>query len=324
LRGAADDAQRTAALGRAVIWGITPIGEPADREALVAALIGQEAAPDSTPLTTLAEAAATALEARLTAAPLPADLPTEVEILMPLPDQEGRKKKNVPDGVPTLARAIANLAAPNSKLAILACWPQEAFAANTSLVTTQTELTLDEDWLTVVAAARAPLARLEALQLEIESPLAAWTNSPGDPWQTALVNQNQTQRSTANVVAIETPRFAAAYGTAGAWAGEKVAVGLMDAFSEAIPMPQRTTMAAFGFNAPSARAPQAILLAVAPRLRQRLDIDVLLQILDETCEMAHARTARLEDVGELQTLTSMWLQNSSPTRMWLEPAPLFV
>jgi hypothetical protein len=89
-------------------------------------------------------------------------------------------------------------------------------------------------------------------------------------------------------------------------------------------MPQRTTMTAFGFNAPAARAPQAILLAVPPRPRQRLDDELLWQIVAETRELAHARAARVEDLGDLQALTpTMWLQSSGPTRVRLEPWPLF-
>ena len=119
-------------------------------------------------------------------------------------------------------------------------------------------------------------------------------------------------------------RFVAAYGPAAAWTGDRVAVGLVDAFAEAVPMPQRSTMAAFGFNAPAARAPQAILLAVPPQVRQRLDEDLLQQTLLETRELAQARTAHVEDLAELQVLTpTSWLPASGAAAVRLEPRPLF-
>ena len=89
-------------------------------------------------------------------------------------------------------------------------------------------------------------------------------------------------------------------------------------------MPQRSTSTAFGFNAPAARAPQAILLAVPPRPRQRIDVELLLQIVVETRDLAHARTVCMEDLDDYQMLApSMWLQASPPIRVWLQPYPLF-
>ena len=176
----------------------------------------------------------------------------------------------------------------------------------------------------MVAATHANLARLEALQLEMDLPLDAWSSSPGDPWQRAPIQDNLARREATSPLGLQMPRFVAAYGSADAWLGQQVAVGLIDAFGEAIPMPQRSTLTAFGFNAPAARAPQAILLAVPPRQRQRLDSDLLWEIVAETRELAHARTARIEDLGDLQALTpTMWLQSSGPTRVRLEAWPLF-
>jgi len=320
---AANDSKRADALHRALSWGVTSMSEAADREALMAAVLGIEPPAQATPLATLTETAAKALEDRLAAAPKPADLAPTAQINKPLHDHDQLKQNQVPDGTPTLAQAIAVLASPHGKLAILACWSQDTLLRHTKLMVEQTEQTIDEQWLTVVAAPRANIARLEAIQLEIEPPLDAWSSSPSDPWQMARVKENLAQRNT-DVVGIKLPRFVAAYGVAAAWAGDKVAVGLIDAFSEAIPMPQRSTMTAFGFNAPSARAPQAILLAVPPKPRQRLSSDLLVQIIEETQELAHARTAPIEDLGNLQAMTpTMWLQSSGPVRIRLEAWPLF-
>jgi hypothetical protein len=332
LRAAADNSARAQALRQALTWGLIPLRalqdtQMADQAQYLGAVLGLELPATDTLLAALAEKAALTLAERLALAPLPAELALATEIGTPLPDQQLRKQNNVPDGIPTLAQAIASLAAPSARLAVLACWPQATLAGHTGVDTGQPDAALEETWLTVVAATRAPLARLEALQLEMDPPLASWTNSPGDPWRTGagnVVQQNLQQRSTAAAPQMSFPRFVAAYGSPGAWQGDKVAVGLIDAFSEALPMPQRSTATAFGFNAPAARAPQAILLAVPPKRRQRLDPEGLLQILEETRALAKARTARPEDLGEYQALTSTWFQSSGPVRFWPEGGPLFV
>jgi hypothetical protein len=331
LQAAADDVTRALLLRHALIWGVVPISEPADREAIFALLLGSPIPETTTPLTTLTDNVIKVLQKRLDYAPKPAELASEVEIASPLDKHEERKKSAIPDGIPTLAQAIANLASPNSKLAILACWTRGTLVADSKLAVDQAEEALDETWLTVAAPTRANLARLEALQLEMNLPLTTWSSSPGDPWQKALITENLARRDTPHekqedesALGLRIQRFTAAYGTAEAWAGEKVAVGMIDAFSEAIPMPHRTSTAAFGFNAPAARAPQAILLAVPPKPRQRLDNALVQQIVAETRQLAHARTARMEDLGEFQPLTpTMWLQSSGPTRVHLEPYPLF-
>jgi hypothetical protein len=328
----ADDATRATLLRRSLIWGVAPISEPADRKAIFALLLGAPIPETATPLATLAAGAATALQGRLDNAPKPEDLPPASEIGSPLKDHEERKNKAAPDGIPTLAQAIASLASPHSKLAILAIWTRDSLVADTKLVVDQAEQSLDETWLTVVAPVRANLARLEALQLELNTPLAAWSSAPGDPWQQKLVADNLAMRDTPlgqqagePALGLRTPRLAVAYGPAEAWAGDTVAVGMIDAFSEAIPMPQRTSTAAFGFNAPASRAPQAILLAVSPKPRQRLDDVLVQQIVAETRQLAQARTARMEDLGDFQSLTpTMWLLTSGSTRAYLEPYPLFV
>jgi hypothetical protein len=149
-----------------------------------------------------------------------------------------------------------------------------------------------------------------------------------DPWRTGdenIVQQNLKTRQSGSVSKISMTRFVAAYGSDTAWTGDKVAVGLIDSFNESVPMPQRKTMSAFGFNAPSARAQQAILLAVPPKQRQRLDADIIFKIIEETRELARARMARVEDVGELQALLpTMWLKLTGPARVRLKSGPLYI
>ncbi len=318
------DADPPVVLRQALAWGITPVSERADADGLFAALLDRPAPPGSTPAADLLQAVATALQERLDAAPQPADLAGAAELAVPLEDHEKRKRDQHPDGVPTLAGALADLALPDGALGITATWRRDTLLQDTLLDVGATE-ELDESWLTVVAPVRPALARLEALQLGLDAPLSAWSSSPGDPFRTALVERNLAAREAGRVTDMELrERFVAAYGTPGAWTGERVAVGLVDSFSESVPMPQRSTSTAFGFNAPAARAPQAILLAVPPVPRQRIEEDLLLQILVETRELAHARTARLEDLGDLHSLVpTIWLQSSGPSRVHLEPYPLF-
>lgn len=322
LRAAVDDDARVAALRQALAWGLTPLAEPVDRDGLLAALLGLDPPDGATSLAELAEKAAAALADRREAAVDPVELLAPAAIGEPQPDLA---PAYLPDGVSSLARSIAGLASADGKQAVLARWPRDEIVTCLTLDTTQIAPDLDEAWLTVVAAPRAALARLEALQLELAQPLTGWSSSPHDPWQTDQVADNLLKRQE-GITEIQMPRFAAAYGPAETWGGAEVAVGLVDAFSEAIPMPERITMTAFGFNAPAARAPQAILLAVPPVSRRRLDADMLRQIVAETRALAHARTVRLEDIepaalNQAQA-PSMWLGTDGPLRIRLRPYPL--
>lgn len=61
--------------------------------------------------------------------------------------------------------------------------------------------------------------------------------------------------------------------------------------------------AAFGFNSPKSRAPQAILLAVPPDPSRPLDTAGLLNVVLETRELVHARAAQPGDAGGLPYAT---------------------
>jgi hypothetical protein len=79
--------------------------------------------------------------------------------------------------------------------------------------------------------------------------------------------------------------------------------GLMiDEWLERIPSTQEDASLAFHFDEPSARAPQAALLAVCPDARETWDDDILQAILIETLELAKIRTvdlASVEQVGQI-------------------------
>ena len=77
-----------------------------------------------------------------------------------------------------------------------------------------------------------------------------------------------------------------------------LAVVSLDRFEEVVPDAEQALGAAFGFNAPKARAQQAILLAVPPDPAAELDHGTLVAVLAETRELARARMARPVDLDE--------------------------
>ena len=72
----------------------------------------------------------------------------------------------------------------------------------------------------------------------------------------------------------------------------------VDRLDEVIPDAEQTAGAAFGFQAPGARAPQAVLIAVPPDPEAGLDAATVAQIVCDTRELAHLRMARPVDLGE--------------------------
>ena len=111
---------------------------------------------------------------------------------------------------------------------------------------------LDAEYLTVVAAVRPALARLEAHQLTATIPLTGWANRATDPWQTDATDARPLIAVYADPAVALSPPPAL------------VATAQLDQFHEVVPATDQRTGAVFGFDAPAARAPQAILLAVPP------------------------------------------------------------
>ena len=150
---------------------------------------------------------------------------------------------------------------------------------------------LDEEWLTVAASVRPPLARLEAWQLGREpGPWPAWSTHAGDPWRSDWLAAHANDREAAP------SEQAIAYGPAAAFDHDHLGVVLLDRFAETVPSATHATAAAFGFNGPKARAPQSILLAVPPDVAQPLDEETLVAILTETRLLARARMATPESL----------------------------
>jgi hypothetical protein len=259
------------------------------------------------------------LKARYDAAPSPSDFPKSAAIEHPIDGHLALRAKGVPDGTTSLAEALSALASPQGRLPILIGWDRERLNAVTG-IETKPDQEMDAEWLTVLAAVRPQLARLEAVQLAGD-PLESWSSSPGDPWQQAAVAANSLARRTKPIEEIGVPRLFAAYGPSGAISTPRIAVGIVDAFGEAVPMRERDTHAAFGFNAPAARAPQAILLAVPPSDGRRLDDDLLHRILTETRELMVARTATIDNLGTFDwVMRTVWLPDSTPDGLLGSPS----
>jgi hypothetical protein len=164
---------------------------------------------------------------------------------------------------------------------------------------TAAHVDLDPDWVEVVAAVRGPVARLDAYQCEQRgtagTAFSSWSNHPGDPWQ-------QTVPPGAIEGLVASTKLVAAFGPTGVLdpgtdPTRTVAVGLLDSFSETIPAVEHATSVAFHFDAPGARAQQAILVAVPPVADVPLDTATLAQIVAETRQLAHARMATPADLG---------------------------
>ncbi len=216
-----------------------------------------------------------------------------------------------------LARAIAELAAPEGQLVVLSRLPTQG---SPTPLTAAPEL--DAEWLSVVAAVRGPLSRLEAHQLEAlldgGASLAAWTNRPGDPWQRDVPPGPDGRAPDTRLVALYGPPSVldvTPQNPTGV-----VAAGLLDSWGETVPDAEQATTAAFGFNAPSSRAPQAILLAVSPLQSGVLDSATLLDIVAETRELAHARMATPDALHAFDAaLPLMMLPASGGTLVELDP-----
>lgn len=294
----------------ALRWGIRPMLTNAEQRSLWAVLLDAASAP---PLALrVAREARDALSVRLASAPAAASREP-------------------------IARKISELASPEGRLAILSRVERNTLARKSRVDMSKPASGLDETWLPVIAAVRAPLARVEALQLqnlldEAVPAFVAWSSAPDDPWRTAAL-ANLRQRQTAQpgkVINEGVPRLVVAYTMGKAWEDEggQLAVSLVDSWSETAPRAEQTTSAAFGFNAPAARPPQAILLAVPPDLDAAfgatLSVSSLVQIVGETRDLAHARAVDAERLGPyLSVVPTLMLPASGATGVRLDPNTSF-
>jgi hypothetical protein len=146
------------------------------------------------------------------------------------------------------------------------------------------------------------VARLEAAQLDQRAtsggqPLRAWTNRPGDPWQTVAPPPS-------DVAVVRSSRLVAAFGPPGVLPSRpvettpgRVAVAVIDRFAETVPDTEHVAAVAFSHDLPGARAPQAVVLAVPPVVDEDLTPAVLVDIVAEVRALARARMANAAELG---------------------------
>lgn len=73
---------------------------------------------------------------------------------------------------------------------------------------------------------------------------------------------------------------------------------LVDGWVEVVPSPEVTTGVSFNFDAPGARPPQAVLLAVTPPEATAWDFEMLEQTLLETLDLAQIRAIDPQTLSE--------------------------
>ena len=268
LEPTATDARRRATLGGLARWGITPLRADVPD-------------PNLGDLTDRVGRAADALEQRVADAPVTTEGATAA----------------------ALASAISALVAPEGPWPVFARLPASTFAGLRAEPTAAgSSPRLDPDWLETVAPVRPALARLEAAQLGQRlatggRPLRAWTNRPGDPWQTVAPPSS-------DIEVVRPSRLVAVFGPQGVLPGRpaattpgRVAVAVIDRFAETVPDVEQVSAVAFPHDLPTARAPQAVVLAVPPVLNEELTPAALVAIVEEVRALARARMADVAQMG---------------------------
>ena len=72
---------------------------------------------------------------------------------------------------------------------------------------------------------------------------------------------------------------------------------VIDDYTEVVPVADTTTALAFGFDAPGARPPQSILLAVPPVAGTPWSVNALAGVIGETLDLAKIRMVDLSSVA---------------------------
>ncbi|NEW28856.1 hypothetical protein [Nocardia cyriacigeorgica] len=151
--------------------------------------------------------------------------------------------------------------------------PVLAIAPRTALPPLTPNDDVNEKWLTVVAAVRPRLAPLDSWQLDSDQAWDAAIHAPND-----------------DVWHPDGP-VVVAFGPAVTGSDAAVAIAPLDAWTDSVPSTRHKTAAAFGFNGPKSRAPEAVLLAVPPDRAVRLDNAALVSVVLDTRKTVRARVA---------------------------------
>lgn len=204
-----------------------------------------------------------------------------------------------------LAELIASLVAPEGACPVYARLTIASFqdirAEPTTVLKPGENARLEPHWLEIVATVRPALARLEVAQLDERlrasgRPMAAWSSRPGDPWQTQSTLASNGLHRPSRLVAVFGPRGVLPARPTASSTG-RVAVAILDHFGETIPDETHDSAVAFAHDLPSARAPQAILLAVPPVVGESLTAEVLVDIVAEARLLSRARAINPAELG---------------------------
>lgn len=209
------------------------------------------------------QAAADVLDARVTAAQAVAEAPEP--------------------GLPVLASALRSLLGAAGPFPVLATIPASLLAWR------KAPAVAADRWREVVAAVREPIARLDAWQHSTHTGRwSAWCDTP-DPW--GLPGLPAVRPPHHQVIVVHGPPPDAG--------DTLVATVTIDRVVETVPSTRQTTGAAFGFNGPRARAPQAVVLAVPPDESRPLDTETLIAIVEDLRRSARARAVGPDDLDDL-------------------------
>jgi hypothetical protein len=174
-----------------------------------------------------------------------------------------------------------------------------------------------EEWLLTMARVRPALATLADVRamadvLELPAPRATVAQpgraagAPwlGDRWPDPEAVPGQTCNELRRHRPPEGPLIHLVLLTEdGAAAAAADAALVLDAVSEVLPSPTVTTGLAVHYDAPDARPPQTLLLAVHPDpadADRPWDVDLLAGVLDEALELALIRTVEVEDLAAVR------------------------
>jgi hypothetical protein len=135
----------------------------------------------------------------------------------------------------------------------------------------------------------APLQRLDLWQLP-HRPGQAWAALPQ-----AWTKSGRERRQSLPQLAV----VAQGIDPAQVWDGQTALAGFaIDEWQETVPEPVQTTGVAFHYDAPGARPPQALLLAVPPRMgMENWTFNALLASVHEAVDLAQIRCVRPKDLG---------------------------
>lgn len=154
--------------------------------------------------------------------------------------------------------------------------------------------TFELDWLAVVADVRPRLAKALAGRLD-GLDIVPFSSDPTTLWPTD-------GDAPAHVVVLSTVDLDALTND------DPIAYVILDRWTETIPDTAAHAAAALGFDAPRARAPQAIIVTVPPRPGTDPEVDEVVAVVEQVRQLARARAAlpeQLVETGALLPVTAM-------------------